>query len=232
YLSYSDPHLTLPTKFTSYVQLPARIALTGDVIPLQEGKTEFAIKSLKETILLENRTSNQASYSVSGVLSSSSASCKSWCDKFQEILDGKLTYVPYKFVTRTCTFFDISGGTHEVHLNDVDWSEEDLLLPFSEKLIDGINQSEARRRALMFFSFVYLNVNARDAFMLSIDRKGFDILAKVPSVVATDGTCNYRWKELRISFKEEVPDVKAFCNLLVEMEEATLRDINSYSGLG
>jgi hypothetical protein len=32
---------------------------------------------------------------------------------------------------------------------------------FSAKLIDGINQSEARRRALMLFCFVYLNANAR-----------------------------------------------------------------------
>lgn len=34
-------------------------------------------------------------------------------------------------------------------------------VPFSEKLIDGINQSEARRRALIFFCLVYLNANAR-----------------------------------------------------------------------
>lgn len=33
--------------------------------------------------------------------------------------------------------------------------------PLSARLIDGINQSEARRRALMLFCFVYWNVNAK-----------------------------------------------------------------------
>uniref|UniRef100_A0A1D1YLQ6 Putative ADP-ribosylation factor-binding protein C1F3.05 n=1 Tax=Anthurium amnicola TaxID=1678845 RepID=A0A1D1YLQ6_9ARAE len=224
----------LMSLLRSIKKLPARVALTGDVIPLREGKVQSAIEGLKETVILESRIVNEASYSVYGVLRSSSAGCRPRSDIFQEILDGNNNnnYVAYKFNIRTCTYIDASGGTHEVELNDVESSKEDLLLPFSERLIDGINQSQARRRALMFFCFIYLNANARDAFMLSIDKKGFDILAKVPCVVAAaDGLSNYQWKEFRISFKEEVPDMEAFCNLLVEMEAATLRDINSYSGL-
>lgn len=68
--------------------------------------------------------------------------------------------------------------------------------------------------------------------MLSVDRRGFDVLAKVPCAGAGDGVGAHQWREFRISFKEEVSDVEAFCNLLVEMEAATLREINSFSGLG
>lgn len=41
-------------------------------------------------------------------------------------------------------------------------------VPFSEKLIDGINQSEARRRALIFFCLVYLNANARVSLQIDL----------------------------------------------------------------
>ncbi|CAA6661755.1 unnamed protein product [Spirodela intermedia] len=210
-LSVSTPTPgALASLLKSVKKLPGRVALTGDVIPLKETKAESAIEGLKEAMALENRALNHASYSVSGVLSSASASCRSRSYNFQEIIDG----------------------THEVELDGLESSKQDLLLPFSEKLVDGINQSEARRRALIFFCLVYLNANARDAFVLSVDRKGFDVLAKIPCAAAGDGVGAHQWREFRISFNEEVSDIEAFCNLLVEMEAATLREINSFSGLG
>lgn len=36
-----------------------------------------------------------------------------------------------------------------------------FLVPFSAKLIDGINRSDSRRRALIFFCFEYFNALAR-----------------------------------------------------------------------
>ena len=91
---------------------------------------------------------------------------------------------------RSCTFIDGNGGTFEVDVEDMEKSKADLLgkdlvldawnenlllmwqkysyllyvsfvAPFSAKLIDGINQSNARRRALMLFCFVYMNANAK-----------------------------------------------------------------------
>lgn len=139
---------------------------------------------------------------------------------------------------------------------------------FTEKLIDGINQSQARRRALMLFCLEYHNASARvstphdtnnscktdrllynqpevwwlknwwnsccclkDALMLSIDRKGFDILAKVPEVDSNQNQ-QYNWKEFRFTFKEEASDIESFCRLLVELEEEALESVKSYSGLG
>ncbi|CAA7398125.1 unnamed protein product [Spirodela intermedia] len=232
-LSVSTPTPgALASLLKSVKKLPGRVALTGDVIPLKETKAESAIEGLKEAMALENRALNHASYSVSGVLSSASASCRSRSYNFQEIIDGGDNFVAYKFNIRTCTYVDAGGGTHEVELDGLESSKQDLLLPFSEKLVDGINQSEARRRALIFFCLVYLNANARDAFVLSVDRKGFDVLAKIPCAAAGDGVGAHQWREFRISFNEEVSDIEAFCNLLVEMEAATLREINSFSGLG
>ncbi|MCH98053.1 hypothetical protein A2U01_0019052, partial [Trifolium medium] len=61
----------------------------------------------------------------------------------------------------SCTFIDAHGSTFEVDVEDLGKSKADLLAPFSAKLIDGINQSEARRRALVLLCVVYMNANAK-----------------------------------------------------------------------
>ncbi|RWR86055.1 hypothetical protein CKAN_01493700 [Cinnamomum micranthum f. kanehirae] len=212
--------------------LPPRVALTGDVVPLRDEKVPLAAESLRETILLERKAVSQASYSVSGILSSSSITCNSRSENLQKIVDGSDTYTVYKFNIRSCTYIDGGGGNHEVDLSEIEASKTDLLSPFSEKITDGINQSHARRRALMLFCFVYMNTNARDAFMLSVDRKGFDVLGKVPGLVTKDGFSQFEWKEFRFTFKEEARDIEAFCQQLVEMEEEAIKNVSSYSGLG
>lgn len=62
--------------------------------------------------------------------------------------------------------------------------------------------------------------------MLSVDRKGFDVLAKVGS--SGGGS---QWKECRFAFKEEARDAESFCEQLVEMEEEALKHVKSCSGL-
>ncbi|XP_077232858.1 uncharacterized protein LOC143872518 [Tasmannia lanceolata] len=213
-------------------KLPVRVALTGDVVPLKDEKVQLAAETLREIMLSERKTVSGASYSVSGVLSSSSVSCKSRSENLQEILDGNDAYMVYKFNIRSCSYIDGNGGSHDVDVNDVEISKADMLSPFSEALIDGINQSPARRRALMLFCFVYLNKNARDALMLSVDSKGFDVLGKVPGVTTKDGLSQYEWREFRFTFKQEARDIETFCRLLVDMEEEALKNVSSYSGLG
>lgn len=41
-----------------------------------------------------------------------------------------------------------------------------FLVPFSAKLVDGINRNDSRRRALMIFCFEYFNVIARVSYFL------------------------------------------------------------------
>ncbi|XP_011624077.1 uncharacterized protein LOC18436052 isoform X1 [Amborella trichopoda] len=227
---------TLPGSLMSLLRsvkkLPSRVALTGDVMPLKEDKVHLAVESFKETISLEREAISHAGYPVSGVLSSSCPNCKTRGDNLQEILDRIKDYTLCKFDIRSCTYMDGHGVSHEVDLVDVRASKTDPLSPFTEKLIDGINQSQARRRALMLFCFVYLNANARDAFMLSVDRKGFDILGKVSGAVSKDRFGEYEWKEFRIPFPEEVGDIESFCQKLVEMEEEAVKNVQSFSGLG
>lgn len=71
----------------------------------------------------------------------------------------------------------------------------------------------------------------KDAYVLSIDRKGFDVMAKVPTPKMKDGFGEYQWKEFRFTFREEACGVEAFCSHLVEMEEEALKSVSSYSGL-
>lgn len=80
-----------------------------------------------------------------------------------------------------------------------------------------------------------LNVNYcvfdQDAFMLSVDSKGFDVLAKVPSSRSKDGISEYVWKQFRFPFKEEAHDVETFCHQLVKMEEEAVKKVSGHSGL-
>ncbi|ONK67771.1 uncharacterized protein A4U43_C05F3600 [Asparagus officinalis] len=216
-------------------KLPARVALAGDVIPLKDDKVQMVTENLRESILSEYEKATQASYAVTALLSSASANCRSRCEILQEILGKSENYAVYKFNIRSCTYVDGSGHSHDLELQNVDAPKAEQLLSFSAKLIDGINQSQARRRALMLFCFEEYNATVRDALMLSIDRKGFDVLGKVAQQATNnDGlsTMQYTWKEFRFSFEEQASDLEAFCSRLIELEEKTLQSVKSYSGLG
>lgn len=222
----------LANLLRSIKKLPARVALSGDVVPLKGEKVKLASESLRETISSERKVIKESNYCVSGVLSASNLGCTSRSENLQELLDGNEQYVVYKFNLSSCMYIDSSGGTHEVDLKDIEASKADPLSPFSSSLIDGINQSEVRRRALVLFCIAYLNRNAKDALMFSVDGRGFDVLGKVLGPVMNDGSREYQWKEFRFTFKEAVRDVESFCQQLVEMEEEALKTVSSFSGLG
>ncbi|KAE8671980.1 Prenyltransferase family protein [Hibiscus syriacus] len=213
-------------------KFPVRVALTGDVVPLTDKKAQSVAEFVKEVMLAEEKAVKEFSYTVSGVLSFSDHFSTSRSKNLKELIDGSEKYVIYKFNLSSCMFVDGNGGTREVDFEDVEKCKASLLAPYSAKLIDGINQSEARRRGLTLFCFIYLNVNARDAYMLSLDRKGFDVLGKVFSKAPGDEESEYEWKQFRIPFKEEAWDVESFCLQLVEMEEEAIKMVSSYSGLG
>jgi hypothetical protein len=67
--------------------------------------------------------------------------------------------------------------------------------------------------------------------MTCVDRKGFDVLAKVTGPVSNDGVGQYLWKEFRFMFEKEANDVEMFCNQLVEMEQEVINKISASSGL-
>ncbi|KAJ8458780.1 hypothetical protein OPV22_031706 [Ensete ventricosum] len=215
------------------LNFPPRVALAGDIRLLNDDKVQVVTESLAESVVTEHETVDQASYAVSAILSSATTSCRSRIENLHCILKESSNYNVYKFNIRSCTHVDGSGGTHDVEPNEVKAPEADLLMPFFEQLVDGINQSQIRRRALMLFCLEYCNVTARDALLLSVDHNGFDVLAKVPETV-NNSTSNqqYHWKEFRFNFKEQAHDVEAFCRMLVELEEEALERVKSYSGLG
>ncbi|CAL9134923.1 unnamed protein product [Musa textilis] len=217
----------------SVKKFPARVALAGDIRLLKDDKVQVVMESLAKSVVSEHETVDQASYAVSAILSSATTSCRSRIENLHWILKESSNYNVYKFNIRSCSYVDGSGGTQDVEPNEVKAPEADLLMPFSEQLVDGINQSQIRRRALMLFCLEYYNVTARDALLLSVDHNGFDVLTKVPETVK-NSTSNqqYHWKEFRFNFKEKAHDVKSFCGRLVELEEEALERVKSYSGLG
>ncbi|XP_020552807.1 uncharacterized protein LOC105172065 [Sesamum indicum] len=210
---------------------PARVALVGDVVHLKDEKAMSAAESLRETLLAEQRAVKGLSYSVSGTLSSSYLGSSLRSANLEELLQGNEQYSVYRFNLSSCMYIDGNGGIHEVNLEDIEKSKAEPLSLFAMGLIDGINQSEMRRRALILFCITFLNENAKDAFLLSVDRKGFDVLGKVLGSVNADGSREYQWKELRFTFKDEAGDVETFCQRLLEMEEEALKSVSRFSGI-
>ncbi|KAL2526439.1 hypothetical protein Adt_11493 [Abeliophyllum distichum] len=215
----------------SIKKLPTRVALTGDVVLLKDAKAKLAAECLRDTILADQRAVEESSISVSGILSSSCLRFTLRSKNLLELLAGNEQYTVYKFNPSSCIYICGDGGSHEVDLEHFDASKADPLSPFSMSLIDGINQNETRRRALILFCITFLNENAKDAFLLSIDRKGFDVLGKVFGPVMNNGPQMYQWRELRFMFKEEACDMETFCQRLVEMEEEALKNVSSFSGI-
>lgn len=212
----------------SMKKLPARVALSGEVLPLSDGKVSSAMENLKQVITSEQESFLGSSYAVSGILSSSTFGNTSRSENLLEIFDSDEGYTIYKLNISSCKFIDGNGGSHEVDLEEFGKSKADKLSSFATKLIDGINQSEVRRRALVMFCYVHMNTYAKDAYMLSVDRKGFEVLAKVAN---SGGGSHSQWKEFRFTFREEARDAESFCRQLVEMEETALKSVKSYSGL-
>ncbi|KAF0935933.1 hypothetical protein E2562_036924 [Oryza meyeriana var. granulata] len=222
----------LTTLLRSIGKLPPRIAMTGDVLIMRNTKVPDIADSLKKTILKEHKAASEASHGVSAILSSACTTCRSRSEGLLSLLDQGSSYSILKFEIGSCVYIDSFGSSHNIELDKFEPPKEDLLLPFSAKLIDGINRSDPRRRALTFFCFEYFNVTATDALLLSIDHHGFDVLAKVPDrAVLLDVPRQYIWKEFRFSFKEAAKDIEDFCRMLVELEEEALHSVKSYSGL-
>ncbi|KAL7147967.1 hypothetical protein ABFS83_06G146500 [Erythranthe nasuta] len=212
-------------------KLPARVALVGDIVRLEDEKANSAAESLRETVLAYQRAVTESSYSVSGILSSPEVNSTSRIENMQDLFQGNDQYSVYRFNISSCMYIDAKGGTHEVNLEDMEKSKVDPLSPFLTSLIDGINRSETRRRALVLFCIAFLNENAKDAFLLSADRKGFEVLGKVLGSLNEDGSREYQWKELRFTFKDEARDLEIFCQHLLQMEEEALKSISHSAGI-
>ncbi|XP_047260906.1 uncharacterized protein LOC124894220 isoform X2 [Capsicum annuum] len=142
-------------------KLPDRVAFVGEVLPLKDEKARLPEESLKEVISSERSMTDKFCYSVLGILSSSSVGATCRADNLQELLDSDERYNVLKFSPSSCMYIDNNGGAHEVDLKEVQATKLDPLSSHTVSLIDGINQSEARRRALILFFITHLNKNTK-----------------------------------------------------------------------
>uniref|UniRef100_A0A1J3I2R6 DUF2470 domain-containing protein n=1 Tax=Noccaea caerulescens TaxID=107243 RepID=A0A1J3I2R6_NOCCA len=221
----------LAALLKSIGKLPNRVALTGEIVPVKEKRIEAVNKYMEEAIQSEMRAISESTNSVRSILNSSNQMYASRCESLKALLNnsGNEKYHIYKFVPSSCMFVDPNGAKKEVDLKVLELSKADPLGAWSLKLVDGINRNESRRRALILFCLYYLYINARDAYMVSVDKKGFDLLGKVPS--EEEAGDEYQWREFRFEFEEDVKDVEAFCLQLVEMEQEVVNKFTNHTGL-
>ncbi|KAL9260879.1 hypothetical protein AKJ16_DCAP11876 [Drosera capensis] len=209
----------LASLLRSMNKLPARVALTGELVLLDDKKVTSAVKTLKELVTTEQNTFVESSYALYEILNSSASASTSWSGSLSEVLNTVESYAAYKFNTSSCMFIDGNGGTHDVDLEDFELSKADKISCSAAKLVDGINGSESRRRALVIFCLVFLNENVKDAYVQWVDRKGFNVFGNV-----TKDNGEQQWKDFRFTFEEAAQDADSFCHKLLEMEEKALEN--------
>ncbi|KAM7270688.1 hypothetical protein ACFE04_029902 [Oxalis oulophora] len=109
-------------------KFPARVALTGDVVPLKPEKAQLAAESLLEFIQSEERMVKESSYTVSGVLSSSSHLFASRSENLKRLLDEDGKYIVYRFNISSWTFIDGHGRPCDIDPQDIQKSKPDQLV--------------------------------------------------------------------------------------------------------
>ncbi|KAL2654107.1 hypothetical protein R1flu_022235 [Riccia fluitans] len=141
----------------------------------------------------------------------------------------------YRLTPKTCHYVDLLGGRYLVEVNDVIGAVTDHLCPLSAALIEGINQSDCRRMALIMFCAVYVQERVQDAYMFSADRWGVSLLARMASENKNhnEGVDHpspelerAKWREFRFSFSHEVKDIEHFCLMLADMEKECVEALN------
>ncbi|KAI3973428.1 hypothetical protein MKW92_037569 [Papaver armeniacum] len=142
----------LANVLKSIGKLPTRVALTGDVVSLQEEKLE--------TIELEKKAFSAASYAVTEILSSSRISSISRTDNLRDVLSaGENAYVVYKFDLRSFGQFQ--------HMSAV--TDRDITIVYvslskkTRNLSGGLNTN---RRNLLRKSLLILHLLSLVAFTL------------------------------------------------------------------
>eukprot|EP00252_Welwitschia_mirabilis_P006467 TRINITY_DN17349_c0_g1_i1.p1 TRINITY_DN17349_c0_g1~~TRINITY_DN17349_c0_g1_i1.p1 ORF type:complete len:349 (-),score=68.75 TRINITY_DN17349_c0_g1_i1:448-1494(-) len=207
-------------------RFPSRVTLVGDIVRLEEDEIDSHRKELEKILDSERQIVNESGYSVTEILNSSKEIIGARAEALQTLLEKIQSSGLYTFKTRSCDYVDISRERHEVNLNDTKGFSKDEISSFSGALIEGINRSDTRRLGLMLFCYVYMNVHARDALLLSIDSKGFEVFAKVSNGKGGTSSVQFEWRALRFPFDIEVRDIVSFCRILSKMEDEALKKVS------
>ncbi|XP_050217879.1 uncharacterized protein LOC126668741 [Mercurialis annua] len=186
----------------------------------------LALENVKEVIESEHRAMNKF-YEICGTLNCSNRAITSRSENLKKLLDGGEKYNMKEGNFPSSSFPEHIGGSStypdrywfiEFYDNVKKTESENVkickpgpLAPFSGWLVDSINQSEARRRALTHLCSKYLLPSIKDAYnLVSVDCKGLDVLGKV----SKGG-----WLPLRLPFNKEADDLESLCAKFLEMEE-------------
>lgn len=205
-------------------RVPPRAMLLGSVAPLQRHELDYVKRRVAKVQGAVNDVVKEAGSALQSVLQESGNLINSRARAFEAMVTATdAEYSIFSLTPKSCHFVDVLGGRHEVDVGDIAGAAVDPLCRVLLALVDGINQSETRRFALIVFCAVYLQVRVQDAYIFAADRWGFNVLAKaVPSEESDAAEPNKLWREFRFGFSREVKDAEGFCVLLAEMEKESL----------
>ncbi|KAL3686157.1 hypothetical protein R1sor_004179 [Riccia sorocarpa] len=217
--------------------VPPRTILLSELDLVPGYEMEYVKKRVLKLLSSTKQTIENAGSATKSLLRDSGNSLNARLKALQTMASSQeKDFDVYRLSPKTCHFVDLLGGRHLVDVSDLMGAVTDHLCPLSAALIEGVNQSDNRRMALIMFCAVYVQERVLDAYMFSADRWGINVLARMASENNDhDGRVDHhpspelerpKWREFRFSFSHEVKNIEHFCLMLAEMEKECVEALN------
>lgn len=246
-VGHTDPS-PLMKAFQQVKKAPPHAILVGTLIVPGDDDDMLSAGFMKVTIKKQiselQQAVNQSTPTIRAILESGSHVLRTRVQALTSMLESKEDDTFYQFDASSCHYVDSLG---EKHMVDLEASKKALnpLSPLLPVVMEGINRNYTRRLGLKLLCAWFLRVKVKDAFIFAADRWGLNVLAQI--VVDPKGledvskrnkiggkkvssSATLEWKDLRLTFKQEVEDLNEFCTMLGQMEKESLVALNQVEG--
>ncbi|BBN00357.1 hypothetical protein MPTK1_1g28500 [Marchantia polymorpha subsp. ruderalis] len=234
-IGHTDPTPLVHTM-RSVGHVPPRTILLAEFDPVPDYEMEYVKKRVVKLMSSTKQAIENAGPATQSFLRDSGNSLNARLRALDAMAHSKeKDFSVYRLSLKTCHYVDLLGGRHPVEASDLMGAVTDHLCPLSSALIEGVNQSDNRRMALIMFCAVYVQERVQDAYIFSADRWGINILAKTAakhsdedknSTTQSPEMERAKWREFRFSFSHEVKNTEHFCLMLAEMEKECVEALN------
>lgn len=243
-VGHTDPS-PLMKAFQQVKKTPPHTLFVGTLMVPDDAdmlSAEIVKDVIKKQLSELQESVNQSSPSIRAILESGSHVLRSRVRALNSMLEPRKDDMFYRFDANLCQYVDISGIKHLVDL-EVLKKAKSCLSPLLQVVIEGINRNRKRRMGLKVLCAWFLRVKVEEAFALSADKWGLNVLAK--TIPDLDGDVHKRtksgeknadssdvaeWKDLRLTFKEEVHDINELCAMLGQMERECVAALGEAKG--
>ncbi|GAQ81926.1 hypothetical protein KFL_000950010 [Klebsormidium nitens] len=233
---HTDPPALVQAVQKGCKRLPPLAVILGEVSEIDPSEAEYWRKRVRKLSARALSAVERAGPKAKALLDTVGPTADAR-QKALEAMAGASELRAYRLEPKEWTYMDVAGERKSGTAEEFQGALTDPLALVSVPLIDALNRDQGTRKRLILFAAAYMQVEARDAYVLSIDRWGFTCLvqrsisidpAEIGTPVTLETGSNMgknegEWGEFRFSFSHEVRDAEGFCATFEAMEADVIR---------